>query len=226
MPISVMLADDHSVVRQGVRALLGTDASLNVVAEATTGPETLQMVHLYKPDVLVLDLAMPGAEPMDVTGAVHAESPETRIVVLSMHRNQAYVQAALKGGAMGYVLKQSPAAEILEAIHAAAQGKLFLSSPLTEKDIEAYTQALRSERLDPYDTLTSRERQVLKAVAEGRSNKQIALTLGIRPRTVETHRANLMSKLGLRSSGELIRYAYQRGLVALEYLADDRSLRQ
>lgn len=125
-----------------------------------------------------------------------------------MHRNQAHVQAALKGGAIGYVLKQSPAAEILEAIHAAAQGELFLRSPLTEKDIESYRQALRSERLDPYDTLTARERQVLRAVAEGQSNKQIALTLGIRHRTVETHRANLMSKLGLRSSGELIRYAY------------------
>lgn len=216
MSVSIVLADDHAVVRKGVRALLDSEPDFNVLAEATNGTEALDIVRELHPDVLLLDLVMPGCKPLDVTAEAHQRSPETRIVVLSMHRNQAYVQAALKGGAAGYVLKQSPSTEIVEAIRAAVQGNLYLSPPLSEQAIQGYVLQLRTEQLDPFETLTGREREVLTLTAEGLNNRDIATRLNIRPRTVETHRANLMSKLGLHSQADLFRYALQRGLVPVE----------
>jgi two-component system, NarL family, response regulator NreC len=210
---TIVLADDHQIVRQGLRALLKSVPGLHLLGEASDGLETVRLAERQQPDVLVVDLMMPGLNGMDATRQVLKRSPHTRIVVLSMHSNEAYVVEALRAGASAYVLKEAGADDLVAAIRAAAQGRRYFSPPISEQAIKEYLSRAKETPLDPYETLTIREREVLQLTAEGHSGNAISERLFISPRTVETHRMNLMRKLGLRNQKELIRYAVERGLL-------------
>jgi DNA-binding NarL/FixJ family response regulator len=216
MTVSIFLADDHQVVRQGVRSLLEAQPNFTVVGEGDDGLDTLAQVERLKPDVLLLDLMLPGLNGLEVARQVQQRSPKTRVLILSMHENEAYVLQALRNGAAGYVLKQSSAATLIQAVTEVSQGRRFLSPSLSDRVIEAYMQKAEPTSFDLYDTLTSREREVLQLAAEGHSNPEIAERLFISCRTVETHRANLLRKLDLHSQTDLIRYALRKGILPLE----------
>lgn len=216
MTTTIVLADDHHVVRQGLRALLETEPDFRVVGEAGDGLETAQLIERLQPDVLVLDLMMSGLGGLEVTRLATKHSPRTHVVILSMHADEAYVLEALKNGAAAYVLKGSSAADLVQAVREVAAGRRYLSQPLSERAIERYVQKAESTVRDIYDTLTTREREVLHLAAEGLTNAEIADRLSISPRTAETHRANLMRKLGLRTQTDLVRYALRRGILPIE----------
>ena len=213
---TIVLADDHHIVRQGLRALLEVEKDLQVVGEAGDGLEAVQTVESLGPKVLVLDLMMPGLNGLDVLKQIKKRSPNTQIVILSMYANEAYVLEALSNGASAYVLKDSKSADLVQAVREAAAGRRYLSPPLTARAIEVYQQRAQATSLDRYDTLTAREREVLHLAAEGMTNSEIAVRLGISSRTAETHRANLMHKLDMHSQAELIRFALRRGIIPME----------
>jgi two-component system response regulator NreC len=210
--LSVMLADDHAIVRQGLRAILNTVSDVKLVGEAADGQEALRLAERLRPEVLVLDLMLPGLNGFEVARQVRRRSPHTQVVVLSMHSDAAYVLEALRAGALGYVVKDAGVEELLRAVRMAAAGRRYLSPPLSETALGAVAGRPEGEGLppDPYETLTAREREVLQLTAEGLSGAAVAARLFISPRTVESHRANLMRKLGVRNQKELIRYALQR----------------
>jgi len=213
---TIMLADDHKIVRQGLRALLEAEPDFHLVGEAGDGLEAVQLAARLCPDVLVLDLMMPGLGGLEVTLQVGKRSPQTRVIILSMHADEAYVLEALRNGAAGYVLKESSADELVQAVREVVAGRRFLSSPLSERAIDAYVSKAQEVALDRYETLTAREREVLHLAAEGHTNAEIADRLSISSRTAETHRANMMRKLALRSQTDLIRYALRRGIIPME----------
>lgn len=210
---TVVLADDHQVVRNGLRALLDAEADLSVVGEAADGLETLALVERVKPTVLVADLAMPGLSGLDVTREARRRSPETRTVILSMYADEAYVLEALNNGAYGYVMKDASAADLLRAVREAAAGRRYLSPPLNLAAVEDYARRHHGAPVDLYETLTSRERAVLHLAGEGLTNTEIGARLSISGRTAESHRANLMRKLGLRGQTDLVRYTIERGIL-------------
>lgn len=214
--MTIVLADDHHVVRQGLRSLLEAEPDFSVVGETGDGLEAAQLVERLQPDVLVLDLMMPGLNGLEVTRQVSQRSRQTHVVILSMHANEAHVLEALRAGAAAYVLKESTSAELVRAVREAVAGRRYLSPPLSERAIEAYMKKAESAALDPYEMLTAREREVLHLVVEGHTSAEIADRLFISRRTVETHRANLMRKLDLRTHTDLIRYALQRGILPME----------
>ena len=209
----IVLAEDHQIVRQGLVALLAANADLEVVGEAEDGLQAVQLVERLHPDALVLDLMMPGLNGVQVTRQTKQRSPETAVIILSMHANEAYVLDALAAGAMAYVLKRSTAADLVHAIYEALAGRRYLSPPLSERLVEAYIQKAKAEQFDPYMTLTPREAEILQLAAEGHTNVEMGKRLSISPRTVEMHRANFMSKLGLRTQADLVQYALQRGIL-------------
>ena len=216
MPIRVLFADDHPVVRLGIRQVLAAHPEFEIVGEVADGLQVIPQVAALKPDVLVLDLVMPGLSGLEITRRLGRVAPQTRIVVLSMHANEAYVMEALRNGASAYVLKGSEAGELVQAIHAVIAGERYLSPPLSDRSIEAYIEKAAGVPLDRYETLSAREREVLHLVAEGSTNTEIAARLFISARTVESHRASVMHKLGLRTQSELVRYALRRGIVPLD----------
>ena len=209
---TIILADDHNIVRQGFKALLENQQDLSVVAEAGDGLEAVRLTTRLKPDVLVVDLIMPGLNGLEVTRQVGKLFPDTRVIVLSMYADEPYVIEALQNGACGYVLKESNISDLVKAIHEVAAGRHYLSSPLSELAIAAYKEKTKGVSIDLYNTLTTREREVLQLVAEGNTNAEIAARLFISERTVESHRATMMQKLSLTSRGDLIAYALKRGL--------------
>lgn len=213
---TVVLADDHHVVRKGLRAVLEAEEDCSVIGEASDGLEALDLVERLRPDVLIVDLMMPKMNGLEVTRQVAVRSPGTRTAVLSMHASEAYVLEALKSGAAGYVLKDSNLSDLAKAVREIASGRRYLSPPLTDLTIEAYVKRAQSGTLDAYDTLSEREREVLKLAAEGATSGAIAARLFISPRTVESHRANIMRKLGLESQTDLIRFAIRRGIIPLD----------
>jgi DNA-binding NarL/FixJ family response regulator len=213
---TIVLADDHQVVREGLRLLLEARPGFSVVGEASDGLQAVELTERLQPDVLVADLIMPGLGGLDVTRRVTKRVPRTRVVILSMHSSDALVLEALRNGATAYVLKGFSAAELVQAIRDAVEGRRYLSPPLSEKALEVYVQKARPGEADVYETLTLREKQVLHMAAEGLSSSLTGERLGISPRTVETHRASVMRKLGLRSRADLIRYALQRGILPLD----------
>ena len=184
-----------------------------MIGEASDGQETLQLVQELKPDVLVLDLMMPGLNGLEITRQVWRA---TKVLILSMHANEAYVIEALKKGASGYLLKDTTAVELTQAIRMVAAGQRYLSTPFSERAISAYIERAKTGSLDPYDTLTGREREILQLVAEGLSTAEISERLSISTRTVEAHRANLNRKLDIHSHADLIRFAIRKGLLPME----------
>jgi len=216
MNVTLLLADDHHVVRQGLRALLEADPDFRVVGEASDGLEVPDLVERLQPRVLIVDLMMPGLNGLEVTRQVSKRSPQTRVLILSMHSNEAYVLEALRNGAAAYVLKDSSATDLVHAVREVAAGRRYLSPPLSERALDTYRQRAKEATLDIYETLTTREREVLHLAAEGHSGPEIASRLSISHRTVETHRANLMRKLGLQTQTDLVRYALRRGIIPME----------
>jgi len=212
--ITIVLADDHQVVRQGLRAILEGEHNLRVVGEAGNGLKATRLVERLRPDVLVLDLMIPGLSGLEVTRQLAKRSPKTRVVILSMHSDKSYVLEALRNGAAGYVLKDSSADELIKAVQEAAANRRYLSPPLSDSAVDAYAQQGSATGTDSYDSLSSREREVFQLAAEGHTNKEIGKMLFISPRTVEIHRANMMAKLGLRTQTDLIRYALKRGIIS------------
>ena len=212
--ITVVLADDHSLVRQSLRLYLETEADISVVGEASDGLEACALVQQLHPDLLIVDVSMPGLGGLEVTHQVTRKSPQTRVIVLSMYSNEAYVVQALRSGAAGYVLKESSGAELLLAVNEVMAGRRYLSSPLSERAIDHYIRTADSSPFDSYETLTNREREVLELVYGGNSNSEIGKLLEISPRTAETHRTNMMQKLGIHSLKEVIAYSAQRGIIS------------
>ena len=214
--ISVVLADDHHVVRKGLHALLAAEGDLDIVGEEADGLKVVDLVERLRPNILLLDVQMPGLSGLEITRRISQRGLRTRVVILSMHANETYVLEALRHGAAGYVLKDATPAEVVEAVREVSAGRRYLSRGLSDRAIEAYAQKANATASDPYESLTTREREVLQLSAESSSATEIAARLGISPRTVETHRENLMRKLGLQSQTDLIRYALRRGILPLE----------
>lgn len=213
----VLLVEDHIVVRQGIKALLSDEPDLEVVGEADNGREALQAVMELQPDLVLMDISMPGLNGIEATRQIRQRHPEVKVIVLSMHANEEYVFQVLRAGASGYVLKQSDSSEVLTAIRAALAGGSFLSPPISRAVVDDYVRRAeaRGEGRD-LDLLTSREREVLQLLAEGMSNRKIAEQLNISVKTVETHRSNMMNKLDVDSKTELIKYALRKGWATLE----------
>lgn len=216
MTLSILLADDHVLVRQGLRLVLESEADLRVAGEAADGLEALERARELNPDIVVLDVMLPALNGLEVVRRLGEERPDVKTVMLSMHTNEAYVCEALRNGALGYVLKSSAAADLVRAVRRAARGCRYLSPPLSEIGLEQYLERERSGAADPYESLTDRERQVLQLAAEGLTSTEIGERLGISPRTAESHRSSLMQKLRLRNRAELVRWAIRRGITTAE----------
>ncbi len=215
MPIRILLADDHAVVRDGVRALLEKQTDMTVVAEAADGREAARLAEELAPDVVIMDIAMPNMNGIEATRRILATHPHTAVVVLSMHQDESYVLGSLKAGARGYLLKDSLRSEIVEAVRAVSQGRSFLTRKISRMMQEDYIRQLEQRGLeDSYDLLTAREREILQLAAEGRTNKEIAAVLHISPTTVETHRTHILQKLDLHSIPELILYAVRKAIIS------------
>ena len=214
--IKIILADDHQIVRFGLRTLLESELDFKVVGEAVDGLEAIQLVEQRSPDVAILDLMMPRMNGIEAARQIHAQYPHIRIVILSMFDSEAYVVEALSGGADAYVLKQSTTGDLVAAVREVLAGRRYLSSPLNERAINTFIQyalSAKAGEIDPHGTLTPREREVLHLVAQGYTNIEIAQALSLSPRTIETHRAHMMHKLGLNSPVDLARYALEHGLL-------------
>lgn len=212
MTVRVVVADDHPVVREGIRALLAAAEDLEVVGQAEGGEEVLALVDQVHPDLVVLDLMMPGRGGLEITSEITSRFPDVRVLVLSMHDSEGYVFEALRRGARGYVVKQAPPADLVRAVRAVAGGRRYLDPALTDRAVEAYANRA-SPPLDPFAMLTGRERDVISRVALGDTNAAIGRRLFISVRTVETHRARAMRKLGLRTSADVVRFALRQGLL-------------
>jgi two-component system response regulator NreC len=219
--IKVLIADDHAIVREGLRQLLNGQTDMEVAGEAEDGRQALEKVKSLHPDVILLDIAMPHLSGLEVISLIREAAPETQVVVLSMHSKETYVQQVLSSGALGYVLKASPSTDILEAIRMAHRNEYFLSSRLKAEVIGKYLKTKRSTpALRGYDLLTEREQQVFRLVAQGHSTSRIADILCVSPKTVEKHRTSLMNKLGVHDRLELLKYAIKIGIVDPELWED------
>jgi len=209
---TVIIADDHEIVRRGLRGVLEGEGGCRVIAEAADGLTAAQLVEKHKPQVLILDLNMPRLHGIEVLRQTRSTSPHTRVIVLSMHNDEPYVIESLRGGASAYILKGSESQEILQALKEVLSGRRFLSATLSEWAINALV-AKPADDADPLQSLTQRERMVVQLAAEGHTNAEIAEKLFISPRTAETHRTNLLRKLGLQTQTDLVRFAIRKGLI-------------
>ena len=202
------------MMRSGLRALLEREGNLEVVGEADNGREAVALSSTLAPDIVVMDVAMPVLNGIEAARSILRQAPSTRVVMLSMHSDESYVMRSLNAGARGYLLKDSAAAELLSALDAVSRGKSFFSSAVRRLLAEDYVRALRQKGIvDSYELLTTREREVLQLLAEGKTNKEVATSLNISPYTVETHRGNILEKLGLHTPAELILYAVRKGII-------------
>jgi len=213
MPIRVLIADDHSVVAEGLRHLVEAERDIEVVACVGDGREAVQQARDTQPDVVLMDLSMPELNGADATRAILERDPKCRVIVLSMYSQREYVRRALKAGAAGYVVKRSAAKEVVEAIRAVHAGQRYLSPRVADVVLEDYSDERQD---DPLTRLSAREREVLQLLAEGRTGAQIAERLSLSQKTVETYRARLVEKLGIRDLAGLVRFAIQKGLVSLD----------
>src|ERR1051325_1272763 len=205
----ILLADDHAVVRQGFKMLLGAQPDMEIVGEASNGREAVESAETLRPDIVVMDVAMPELNGIEATRRLAASAPHTRVVALSMHKDSVYVREILRAGARGYLLKDSPAPDLLMAVRAVASGEGYLSPAVSNAVLDDY----RRHVTDPIDLLTSREREVLQMLAEGKTNKEIAGVLNLSVYTVDAHRGRIMEKLNVHSINELVRFAVRNGLI-------------
>jgi two-component system response regulator NreC len=210
---TILLADDHALVRQGLRALLGEEPEFNVIGEAGSGLEAIRLCGKLKPDVLVLDIMLEDVSGIEVARQVRENCPHTAVVVLSMYGDKKHVLEALQAGAKAYVVKKSVSSELVQAVREALVGRRYLGPSLADVVVDAYLEKAETGPADPYDSLSNREREVVHLAAHGYTNAEIAERLCISRRTVETHRANAMRKLDLDNHTELLRYALQRGIL-------------
>lgn len=215
--IRILLADDHAIVRAGIRTLLEKQPDLEVVGEAADGRETIDEARQLRPDVVVMDIAMPGIGGLEATQRIKNECPEVRILALTMHEDERYLFRAIHAGASGYVVKGAPPADFIAAIRSVAEGQAYLGPALTRKLMDDYLRSSEEAAAkDDGDNLTEREREVLRLIAEGRTGKQIAKQLCISVHTVERHRQNLMTKLDLHDRVGLIKYAIRKRLIEVD----------
>jgi len=213
--IRILLADDHTILREGIRALLGDEPDMAVVGEADNGRWAVEQARALKPDVVLMDIAMPLLNGLEATRQIRRENPNTHVLILTMHQNEEYLPQVLDAGASGYVLKHAAGHELVAAIRAVAQGDAYFSPEIARTLADAYVGRRAAEEAStPYDELTDREREILQLVAEGYTNRQIAEMLSISIKTVKTHRLNLMHKLQLHDRGELIKYAIHKGIIS------------
>jgi len=213
--IRVLLADDHTLIRAGLRMVVDAQQDLTVVGEADNGREAVALAQTLKPDIVVMDIGMPSLNGIEAARQIREALPETQIVMLSMHSDEGYVLRALKAGAKAYLLKDSAEADLARAVRSAAAGKSFFSPAVGKVLLEDYMRKLqRTGAEDSYELLTAREREILQLVAEGNSSKEIAGLLNLSAYTVETHRARIMQKLSLRSIPDLILYAVRKGIIS------------
>jgi DNA-binding NarL/FixJ family response regulator len=213
--LRILLADDHIVMRTGLRALLERQPNLEVVGETENGRETVALAASLRPDVVVMDVGMPVLNGIEATQTIVTQCPTIAVVILSMHADESYVMRALKAGARGYLLKDSAAEDLIGAIQAISQGKAFFSPKVSRILAEDYVRVLKQKgAVDTYDLLTSREREILQLLVEGRANKEVATALNISPYTVETHRSHILQKLNLHNSAELVLYAVRKGIIS------------
>jgi DNA-binding NarL/FixJ family response regulator len=211
-PIRVVLADDHTLVRAGIRALLEKLPDVHVVAEASDGREAVHLVTTTQPDVVLMDIAMPGLNGLEATRRLVKEFPAIRVLILSMHKNEEYVWQALRAGAVGYLLKDADLAELALAITAVTRGETYLSPPISKHVIREYVQRVGGEETG-LEQLTPRQREILQLIAEGHTTKMIAQRLGLSVKTVETHRVQMMERLDIHEIAGLVRYAIRMGVV-------------
>ena len=211
--VRVLIADDHTIVRTGVRLLLQAEPDIEVVGEALNGDEALALAESLRPDVVLMDIAMPGTDGLEATRQIKARFPDMHVRVLTMHRSDEYFFEMLNAGASGYVLKGAETNELIGAIRAVARGEVFLYPTMAKQLLQDYLNRLKEVQGSLQPTLTPREKEILRLLAEGYSNKEIAEHLIVSPSTVHSHRTNLMRKLNLSSRHELIQYARQRGLI-------------
>lgn len=214
MSVKVAMIDDHPIVRQGLRNLLETEPSFQVIAEADDGITGLELVHRLRPDALIVDLMMPGLNGLDLIKQVLKHLPRLRIVVLSMQSADSYVVEAFNCGAAGYVLKETGPSEIIHAIKTVVAGERYLSPKLAQRVLDTSTG--KKKIVDPYDSLTPREREILHLIVEGNTSAQIAGRLVLSPRTVELHRSRIMKKLDLHNQTDIFRYALERGILSTD----------
>jgi DNA-binding NarL/FixJ family response regulator len=207
--IRILLADDHAVVRQGFKAILGAQADMEIIGEAGNGREAVELAEKLRPDVAVMDVAMPELNGIEATRRMNEVAPRTRVLALSMHKDSVYVREILRAGARGYLLKDQIDSDLLAAVRAIARGEGYLSPAVSDAVLNDY----RKHVSDPIDLLTSREREVLQMIAEGKTNKEIATVLALSVYTVDAHRGRIMEKLNLHSVNELVRFAVRNGLV-------------
>jgi DNA-binding NarL/FixJ family response regulator len=212
-PLRILLADDHTVVRQGLRKVLEERPEWQVVAEAGDGRDAVRLAEQHKPDVAVMDVAMPLLNGIEATRQITRRTPQTKVLVLSMYSDEAYVIQMLKAGATGYLLKDSADVDLLQAVQAVSQGKSFFSPAVARLMSDDYARQRGHDAVDRYESLSEREREIFQLVAEGKTNKEIAALLFISPSTVETHRARIMEKLDLHSAAEIVLYAVRRGAI-------------
>jgi len=214
-PIRILLADDHTVMRNGLRLLLERQPNLSVVGEASDGRETVRAAESVSPDVVVMDIAMPNLNGIEAARQITAARPETAIVILSMHSDESYVIRALKAGARAYLLKDSAEGDLIAAIRAISEGKSFFSPAISRILVEDYMRQLEQQHAeDTYELLTAREREILQLLAEGKTNKEVATMLNLSVYTVETHRTHILQKLNLHNVPELILYAVRKGIIS------------
>jgi DNA-binding NarL/FixJ family response regulator len=212
--LKIVLAEDHTILREGLRALLSSDPTVEIIGEAQNGREAVRCIEKLEPDLVLMDLSMPRMSGMDAIREIKKRYPEIKIIALTVHKTEEYLLTTLKAGADGYVLKDATHEELVMAIKNVMGGKSYLSPGVSEKVIEGYLDGRESSRTSsPWETLSQREREVLKLIAEGFKNKEIAGDLCISLKTVEKHRANLMKKLDLHNAAALTVYAVQKGLV-------------
>jgi two-component system, NarL family, response regulator NreC len=213
--IRILLADDHTVVRKGLRLLLESHPGFEVIADAADGRAAVSLAAEHTPDVVVMDVAMPGLNGIEAARQISARLPQTAVVFLSMHSDESYVLKALKAGARAYLLKDSAEHDLIAAVIAVSEGKAFFSPAISKMLVEDYMRQMQERQVeDSYDLLTTREREVLQLLAEGRNNKEIAGVLNLSLYTVETHRGNILQKLNLHSGAELILYAIRKGVIS------------
>jgi two-component system response regulator NreC len=214
--IKVLIADDHTILRQGIKALLDNQAEIEVIGEAKDGREALTLIERLLPDVILMDIAMPGLNGLEATRRIKKKFPKIKVLVLTMYTNEEYVFQILNAGANGYLVKETAFQDLISAIRAVYRDEAFMSPSISKKVINRYTQRVRETNNTTGDILTTREREILQLIAEGSSSKKIAEALFISPKTVETHRTHIMDKLNIHNRTNLVKYAIRTGIVDID----------